>query len=357
MPGLHHILDDSRQLGAVHRAGAREPQGQGPRIVAVGGGTGLPVLLRGLGAALFPRGSASFPARDRDRLTAVVAVSDDGGSSGRLREAYGVLAPGDIRNCLLALSDPEAPLATLFGFRFDGTGEIAGHSLGNLILTALARLEPDFSTAVDRGARLLGSRGRVLPATLANVRLRALLVDGRWVEGESRIVRAGAPIQRVALVPETAPGLPAAIAALGSADLVVLGPGSLFTSLLPPLLVRDVAAAIARSRARVVLIANLMTEPGETDGFSVADHLAVLRGHVPDLTIHDVILNSAPLEPDNVARYAARGAAPIPPDPVGVAAFGSRVIRGEILASGEHIRHDPDRLAALVLSLADGKGT
>lgn len=322
------------------------------RVVALGGGSGLPSVLRGLKAVLFPRHAPWVPARDPERLTAIVTVADDGGSSGRLRQAYRVLPPGDIRSCLLALSDGDPALAEMFDFRFAGGDGLGGHSLGNLILTALSQLQGDFLEAVERGGRILSIRGQILPATLDDVTLRAEFEDGSAVDGESRITAARRPIRRVALEPAGARALPRACAALRAADLVVIGPGSLYTSLIPVLLVRELAKAIAASHARVVLVMNLMTEPGETDAYSAADHVLAIRRHVPEVPIHDVLLNTAPVPADLVARYAAEGAVPVPPDAEAVGALGARAVTAEVLDGGPQARHDSARLARALLALA-----
>lgn len=321
----------------------------GSRVVAVGGGTGLPIVLEGLKQVLWD-GPAHSRA-DRDRLTAIVTVADDGGSSGRLRQAYGVLPPGDIRNCLLALADRNSTLAALFDYRFDGGDEISGHSLGNLILTALSRLESDFSTAIERGSEILGARGRVLPSTIEDVRLRAQFEDGRWVEGESRIPAGPGLIKRVSLEPPDAEALSQAVEAARLADLVVIGPGSLYTSVIPVLLVKGLRDAISRSRARVLLVMNLVTEPGETDGYTAADHLVAIRRHAPDLPIHDVLLNATPIPDDLVRAYSTSGAMPVSPDGDLLRALGHRPVLRELLGAGPRIRHDPLRLASAILDV------
>lgn len=316
------------------------------RVVALGGGTGLPVLLHGLKAVLFP------PARDLDCLTAIVTVADDGGSSGRLRQAYRVLSPGDIRNCLLALSDGDPTIAALFNFRFNGKGDVSGHSLGNLILTALSQLESDFPEAVTRASEVLAVRGRVFPSTLDDVTLLAEFADGSWVEGESHITSVRRPIRRVYLQPEGARALPQARAAIAAADLIVIGPGSLYTSLIPILLVKELADAIAHSRARVVLIVNLMTEPGETDGYTVADHVLAIRAHAPQVPIHNVLLNSTPIPGDLIQHYATEGAVPIPTEVEPLRALGCRPVERDLLGIGPKVRHDSRKLARTVLELA-----
>jgi uncharacterized cofD-like protein len=245
-------------------------RGRGPKIVAIGGGTGLSTLLRGL-------------KNHTSNLTAIVTVADDGGSSGRLRRALGVLPPGDFRNCIAALADDEALTTQLFQYRFGGEEGLGGHSFGNLFITAMAEVTGSFERALVESSRVLAIRGQVLPSTLSNVALVGeLAVEGESVsrvEGESRIPLAPGAIQRVYLQPEVVPAYPAAIKALLEADLIVLGPGSLYTSLLPNLLVPDLAAAIASSRAVKVYVSNTATQPGETDRYSVLDHVQAIERH------------------------------------------------------------------------------
>ena len=321
------------------------------RVVALGGGTGLPIVLEGLKDALLAPGGTALREHDGDRLTAVVTVADDGGSSGRLRQAYGVLPPGDVRNCLLALADRGSTLAALFNYRFDGSDEMSGHSLGNLILTALSRLEKDFSKAIERGSEMLGVRGRVLPSTTEDVRLRAELADGSWIEGESQISSVPRTIRSVFLEPQHPKAFSRAVDAAFHADLVVIGPGSLYTSLIPVLLVTELADAIRRSGARVVLVMNLTTEPGQTDGYTAADHLLAIRRHAPDVPIHDVLLNATPI-PDKLARaYSASRAVPVSPDVELLRALGYRPVLRDLLRQDAKIRHDPHKLADAILGL------
>ena len=333
----------------VPRAGpvGRRP----PRVVAIGGGTGLSVLLRGLKAALFPPEYPWLAERDGECLKAIVTVADDGGSSGRLRRAYRLPAPGDVRDCLLALADDESTLAPIFDFRFKGTTDVGGHSLGNLILTALHQLEPSFCAAVERGGKMLGIRGRVLPSTDESVILRAEFEDGSRLEGETRIASTGRLIRRLTLHPKLARALPEAREAVGAADLIVIGPGSLYTSLIAPLLLKDLADDIAQSRARVVLVMNLMTEPGETGGYTAADHLVALRRHAPQVAIHDVLLNTAPIPEKAAAYYAARHSVPVPMDAELLRALGCRTVEGDLFENGVQIRHDPRKLAEAILGL------
>ncbi len=319
------------------------------RVVALGGGTGLPTLLRGLRASLFD--SRLWDAdRDQTRLTAIATVADDGGSSGLLRAAYELPSPGDIRNCLVALAGGDPAMSDLFDFRFPRKGDVAGHSLGNFILTALTEIEQDFAKAVRRAADMLAVRGRVLPSTTRNVVLSAELCDGTVIEGESRIAGARSPVRRLRLEPSHATALPEAVDAIERADLIVIGPGSLYTSLVAVLLVRGLPEAIARSRARVVLVMNLMTEPGETDGHTGADHVMAIRRHAPTMPIHDVLVNTTPLDPAQIERYASLKAVPVPADTQLLRALGHEVVEDDLLAAGDGVRHDPEKLGRALIA-------
>jgi uncharacterized cofD-like protein len=326
------------------------------RVVALGGGTGLPTVLRGLRAGLF-ESHPWDPAEDQTRLTAIATVADDGGSSGKLRATYRLPSPGDVRNSLLALAGGDAALSDVFDFRFTGTSEVAGHSLGNLILTALTELEQDFAKAVARVGRLLSIRGQVLPATGQDVMLRAELSDGTVIEGESRIASARSPIRWVRLHPGNAVALPEAVDALERAHLIVIGPGSLYSSIVAALLPLGIAEAITRSRARVVQVMNLMTEPGETDGHTAVDHLMAVRRHAPTMPIHDILVNTAPFSPEQLARYGAQGAVPVRADLALLKALDHAVHECDLLASGDDVRHDPGKLARALLTLAYQSGS
>lgn len=326
-----------------------------PRVVALGGGTGLPIILKGLKAAFFCPGYMWDEERDRDRITAIVTVADDGGSSGRLRKAYNILPPGDIRNCLLALADVDPKMAAIFDFRFNGSGEVSSHSLGNLILTALCQLEGDFFQAIERGSEILRVRGRVLPAAQDALTLFAEFMDGSSAEGESKIVSASRPIRKVRLEPPAPRVLPQALSAIREADLIVIGPGSLYTSLIPILLIEELAQAISDSRARIVLVMNLMTQPGETDGYSAADHILAIRRHAPDLPIHDVLLNMTPIPEEQIERYGAEAATPIPAEVESLGTLGCSPVVRDLLGVGPTVRHDPYKLAQGVLELATEK--
>ena len=308
------------------------------------------MLLRGLKEHIAtPNNGAAFsPAIQVD---AVVTVSDDGGSSGRLRREYSILPPGDIRNCMVALSPDEALLAKLFQYRFPGRGRgLAGHSFGNLFLAALSDVTGDFPEAVKLSSNVLATRGRIFPSTAANVRLKATLDNGRVVSGETRISRSTRPIRRVQLVPSTASPLDEVLSSIRKADLILLGPGSLYTSLIPNLLVRGVAAAIANSRAQCIYIANVMTQPGETDGYSVADHVRSIYEHTGRRLFHAVVLNRSVPPPEVLRRYRRQGAEPVNPSVQELKKMGLACITASLLQRGSVIRHNQRRLAELILS-------
>lgn len=328
-----------------------------PRVVAIGGGTGLPNVLRGLRALLFPKTAADAA---RDRLVAVVATSDDGGSSGRLRAEFNMIPPGDIRNCLAALSPDDSEIADIFQYRF-GTGDgLNGHAIGNLLIAALTDVTRDFSQAVESAGRMLGVCGTVLPATSEVVTLLAEFTDGRVLSGETAIAGAGGTIARLALLPERPACPPRVIDAIRHADIVVAGPGSLYTSILPPLLVPELGEAVWESRGIRVLVANLMTEAGETDNFSVLDHLLTIERHLGRQLFDCVIYNTTSVPDGLAAKYDERQARPIVTGSFELNAlrrFGVRAI-GVPLVS-EHpegkIRHHPERLASAIAAVAQGK--
>jgi uncharacterized cofD-like protein len=314
--------------------------------VAIGGGTGLSVLLRGLKAHV---GTARLR-----QLTGVVTVTDDGGSSGRLRRELGVPPPGDIRNCIAALADDEDLLTRLFQYRFPNGGGLLGHSFGNLFLTALTGITGDFHQAILTAESLLSVRGKIFPATLTDVRLRARGVSGQVYEGESAIGLSGEELTAVELDPGAPPAFPQAVAALGEADLILLGPGSLYTSILPNLLIPGIRQALAKSRARVVLLLNLMTQPGETDRMMGIDHLNALARHAGDGIIDAVLVNATAIPASLIAHYAETGSEPVAVDRGALEALGVEVHAADLLAAdGDLIRHDSGKLAAAVLEMCD----
>ncbi|HZK48038.1 MAG TPA: uridine diphosphate-N-acetylglucosamine-binding protein YvcK [Thermoleophilia bacterium] len=347
---MSNVRADPAAVDSARAAYANDPatEAHHPRVVAVGGGTGLSTLLRGL-KHLTPN------------ITAVVTVADDGGSSGRLRADLGVPPPGDIRDCLLALADHESLLASLFSHRF-ASGELAGHSVGNLLLAALTEVLGDFDKAVKESSKVLAITGMVLPGTTSDVRLHALLSDGRHLVGESRIGRSPVSVSRVWLEPEDAQALPLALARIGEADLVVLGPGSLFTSVMPNLLLGGMREALASTEARVVYVANVMTQPGETASFTGRDHLAALIDHLGQGVLDAVLVNSTPVPDGALERYGCAGAEPVTwPSPPHKGAGDGRdvfdgvaLVRRDLLRVSDHVRHDPQALAAEVLALCRG---
>jgi uncharacterized cofD-like protein len=321
---------------------------QKPRIVAIGGGTGLPSVLSGLADALY---EDALDGVGNDLLTAVVTVTDDGGSSGRLRRELGVLPPGDIRNCLAALSD-RSLLTELLQHRFTGEGALAGHAVGNLVIAALAEITGDFADAVERLSTILPLRGRVLPSTRENVTLRAEFELGTAESGETAIVARRSRILRLSLDRHVRP-LPETIRALINADAIVVGPGSLYTSVLPNLLIGGIASTISGVRATRIYVANLMTEPGETDGLSLEDHLEVIREHVGADLFDYVLVNAGPVDNTVVKRYAREGAMPLTytsgrPLPGG-AQLVERFFAGTY--GGGKLRHAPGPLAEAILDL------
>ena len=312
---------------------------QGYKIVAIGGGTGLSTLLRGL-------------KRRTSNLTAVVTVSDDGGSSGRLQKELGVLPPGDVRNCLVALADDEALVTDLFRYRFTEGEGLSGHSFGNLFLAAMSGVTGNFDAAIKESSRVLNVVGRVLPATLGVVRLCAELDDGTIVEGESNISKASRPIKRVFFDPPSATPLDEVIAAIREADAIVLGPGSLFTSLAPNFLVSRIAREVANAHAVKVYVCNVMTQPGETDGMTAADHVEALLANAGERVCDYVVVNDEP--PSRLlGAYAQEGQVPVDPDVDRIVALGLEPVRASVIGETETVRHDPEKLAAVVLAIVD----
>jgi uncharacterized cofD-like protein len=320
----------------------------GKALVAIGGGTGLSALLRGL---------KHHVGTERLReITGVVTVTDDGGSSGALRREFGVLPPGDIRNCIAALADDEDLLTRLFQYRFPNGGGLLGHSFGNLFLTALTGITGDFHQAILTAESVLSVRGKIFPATLTDVRLRGRGVSGQVYEGESAVGLSGEELTVVELDPPAPPAFPQAVAALDNADLILLGPGSLYTSILPNLLIPGIRQAIAKAKARVVLLLNLMTQPGETDGMMGLDHLRALERHVGTGFIDAVLYNSSPIPEALLAHYAETNSEPVAVERAVFEAHGLAVVEADLLAAdGDLIRHDSEKLADAVLEMM-GRG-
>ena len=327
---------------------------RGLQLVALGGGTGLSTLLSGLKqlvGAHDERGGLWL-----ESLAGIVTVSDDGGSSGRLRDELQMLPPGDIRNCIVALSEDSTLLARLFRYRFGGEGQLSGHSFGNLFLAALTAVTGDFVEAVRLSSEVLASKGRIYPATLNDVRLVAELEDGETVRGETKITASGRPVRRLRLEPEHCLPLPEAMAALRSADVITVGPGSLYTSILPNLLVARVAESIGESEAVKIFVCNLMTQPGETDGYTARRHLEVVKSYAPAIRFDYVVVNNRQVSAGQAARYAAEGA-----HQIGLADSRlerelddeAEIVRADLLDEGDKVRHSPEKLARVILACCE----
>ena len=312
---------------------------QGYKIVVVGGGTGLSTLLRGL-------------KRYTSNITAVVTVSDDGGSSGRLQKELGVLPPGDIRNCLVALADDEAMVTDLFRYRFSEGEGLSGHSFGNLFLAAMTGITGNFDTAIKESSRVLNIVGRVLPATLGVVRLCARLTDGTIIEGESNIGTLHGPIERVYFDPPRAEPLQEVIDAIRDADAIVLGPGSLYTSILPNLLVNGVAREIAAASAAKIYVCNVMTQPGETDDMTASDHVRRLLDGAGARVCETVIVNNEAPQL-LVAAYAVEGQVPVDADAHNISAMGLTPVTAAVISETQTVRHDSEKLAKVVIDVLD----
>src|SRR5437899_1268070 len=332
------------------------------RVVAIGGGTGLSTLLKGLkkytaGAASWSTGAppADSPSPDSVRiaeLCAVVTVSDDGGSSGRLRKEFNMLPPGDVRNCIVALSEDEALLSKLFQHRFERGQSLEGHSFGNLFLAALTSLTGDFSEAVRLSSEILATRGHIFPATAANIELEALMQDGTRVRGETKITASHGRIEELFLVPADPEPLPQTLAAIAHADLITIGPGSLFTSLIPNLLVRGIPQAIRQSSAIKVYVCNLMTQANESLGRTAADHIRALNDHAGGQIFDYALVNRAPISNELEGKYALEGASQIVVDLGAIVAMAVCPVLGDYLFEDNVARHATDKVARDLLKLA-----
>ena len=314
---------------------------RGHKIVALGGGTGLSSLLRGL-------------KHYSSNLTAVVTVADDGGSSGRLREELGVLPPGDIRNCITALAKEESLLSKLFQYRFAAGGGLEGHSFGNLFLTAMSEVTGNLETAIAASSKILAVQGQVLPATLSNVELWAELDRGQFVRGESKIAATKGKINKIGCFPANPKALPAALKAIESADCIVLGPGSLYTSIIPNLLVPEIRNAIAKANVPCVYVCNIMTQSGETDGYSVADHIKAIDEACGEKLFDAVLVNQTVPSDKAIAKYERENSQPVFVDTEAIEATGRQIILADILDEDPHthyIRHHSPKLARTLNNL------
>lgn len=315
----------------------RRKLNRGPKIVAVGGGTGLSMLLKGV-------------KKITNNITAIVTVGDDGGSSGRLREEMGILPPGDIRNCIAALADDEDLVTKLFQYRFK-TGEgLEGHSFGNLFLTALIAITGDMVRAVKESSNVLSIRGRVLPSTLDDMKLVAEMEDGRIIHGESNIPEAQGKVKRLFTNPENCRPLPEAIEAIKDADLIILGPGSLYTSVIPNLLIKEISQEISKSNAKKIYVCNIMTQPGETDDYSVSNHINAIINHAGESNIMEAVLINNIL-PDNLAeKYKLAGSFPVKLDVENIKKEGVRIVSKKLIEESKEglVRHSSNRVARAI---------
>jgi uncharacterized cofD-like protein len=324
-------VDPPRLLDAFYRYRTR----RGPKLVAIGGGTGLSTLLRGM-------------KRYSDNITAIVAMADNGGSSGKLREELGALPPGDIRNCLTALAGEEELMTALFNHRFNHGTSLLGHSFGNLFLTAMAEVTGDFEQAVQASSRVLAVRGQVLPATLTPIELVATLEDGTEILGESQISKSKRAISEIRVVPEAPQATPDAVKAIRDADVIIIGPGSLYTSLAPNLLIPELREALHASNAPKIYICNVMTQPGETDGFTASDHAKALRKVAGERAFDWILVNQDP--PERLRdRYEAQGQYPVLVDREVCERMGVQVLEASLLDEGTFARHDSQALALAIV--------
>ncbi|MBR1775477.1 YvcK family protein [bacterium] len=334
------IMDMNSSKGSysiLEKLYRRRKLNKGAKVVAIGGGTGLSMLLRGI-------------KKYTNNITAIVTVGDDGGSSGRLREEMGILPPGDIRNCIAALGDDEDLITELFQYRFKNGEGLEGHSFGNLFLTALCAITGDMVSAVKESSNVLNIRGVVLPATLDDMKLAAEFEDGRIIKGESNIPEAKGKIKKLFTEPAKCVALPEALAAIKEADLIILGPGSLYTSVIPNLLVSGIADAIDKAHAKKIYVCNIMTQPGETDNYSVASHVNALIKHAGGKCIIDAVLVNDSL-PENISEgYAKAGSIPVRLDMENIAPIGIEVVSQKLLQENKQglVRHSSNRVARAV---------
>ncbi len=311
---------------------------KGPKIVAIGGGTGLSTILEGL-------------KEYTSNISAIVTVADEGGSSGRLREEFGILPPGDIRNCLVSLAEAPQLMRDLFQYRFQEGEGIKGHSFGNIFITALTEVTGSFKAAVEESSKVLAIRGRVIPASLNRVRLRAEYLDGSVKEGEDKISQVEKPIKKIYLIPPSTQSNPEAVEAIKETEIIILGPGSLFTSVLPNLLIKEIREEIIRRDVLKIYICNVMTQHGETDGFTAADHIEVLFKHTDNKIINCCLVNSGRLDYNLLLRYSKEKSFPVIPDKKRLEKMGIMVIEDSLVSRTDYLRHDPHKTAKVIINI------
>ncbi len=322
------------------------------RVVAIGGGTGLSTLLRGLRRhVVLPGAACAEPCQIAD-LAAVVTVTDDGGSSGRLRKDFNMLPPGDLRNCMVALSEEEDVLTQLFAHRFRSGDALEGHNFGNLFVAALTEITGDFAHAIQLASKILATRGRIYPVTIANATLVAHMKDGSVVRGETNITASRQSIAELVLDPPDAAAVPETLEAIERADLITVGPGSLYTSLITNLLVRGIPAALSRAHGIRVFVCNLMTQANESLGLTAAEHIERIYEHTRAPIFDYAIVNTAPFSEQTLARYALENASPIEADVERIEALGVRCITGDFALEENVVRHASNRVTGALLSIA-----
>ncbi len=321
------------------------------RVVAIGGGTGLSTLLRGLRRHVATPGPRNGPRGDISDLAAVVTVTDDGGSSGRLRKDFNMLPPGDLRNCMVALSEEEDLLARLFNHRFRAGDALQGHNFGNLFVAALTEITGDFVQAIQLSSKILATRGRIYPATSVNTTLVAEMDDGSFVRGETNITASHRRIVELTLDPPNPAPLPETMEAIRRADLITVGPGSLYTSLITNLLVEGIPSALANARGLRVFVCNLMTQANESLNLTAAEHIERIYEHTRAPIFDCALVNTAPFSPETIARYQAEGASPIPADVERIQALGVRCIAGDFASEESVVRHAAGRVTGALLAL------
>lgn len=316
---------------------------RGPKIVAIGGGHGLSYLLLGL---------KEYTAN----LTAIVTVADSGGSSGRLREEFNIVAPGDIRNCLVALADAPALMGELFQYRFAEDSQLKGHNFGNLFLTAMVQItHGDFKKAVEECSKVLAIRGKVIPSTVHNVHLVAEYMDGSRTEGEAKISKTNRPIKHLYLTDRDAQPTPEALTAIAQADIIVLGPGSLYTSIIPNLIIKGIPEAIAQSPAYKIYVCNVMTQPGETDGFSACDHIRVLTEYSHIQIVDACVINNALVPEGALQRYRRENSYPVAADIDKIKTMGYKVVATDLLGVNDYVRHDSKKITQALIKLIESQ--
>ena len=311
---------------------------RGSNVVVLGGGTGLSVLLHGL-------------KNYTSNITAIVTVADDGGSSGRLREEFNVLPPGDIRNCLVALADAEPLMRKLFQFRFEEGKDLKGHSFGNLFITAMSKVTGDFEQAIKESSKILAIRGKVIPSTLSKIRLVAEHQNGEFTEGESKIPGKKNPIKKVFLEPKDCEATAEALEVIREADVIILGPGSLYTSVIPTLLINGIYQEVSRSKVLKIYICNVMTQAGETDGYKASDHLNAIIDHTTPDIANTCIVNTGTIPSSILEKYKQEKAERVEPDQKTIQKMGCKVIGADIINAKDYVRHDSHKLSRIIMSL------